>query len=157
MIKTNQSTSTGWVNLATFDRLDRATALQAFLEKEGCETQIHDERNLQKFWFLSPQQAGIHLRVRADSYTKAKQSLETKPEFLLEAITCPSCHSSRVQYPAMTRKNILPTVVAQTLVLLRVMERECYCEDCHHSWVRNRQASLPGRWRTRLRALVFQQ
>jgi len=34
----------------------------------------------------------------------------------------------------MTRKFILPTLIAHLLVLLRFMRRECYCEDCHYTW-----------------------
>jgi hypothetical protein len=36
----------------------------------------------------------------------------------------------------MTRKNALPTLVAQVAVALRLARHECYCESCHYTWVR---------------------
>jgi len=126
-----------WVTLATFDRPEEAQGLGQFLREEGITAQVHDERRLQKSWFLSRPIAGVHVRVPESSFEYAQNYLEINPaatRFLRRAIHCPSCNSVRVHYPQMTRKNILPTLVAHFLVLLGVMKREYYCESCHYTW-----------------------
>jgi Zn finger protein HypA/HybF involved in hydrogenase expression len=140
-----------WTCLATFNLPASARALKTILEKEKVEARIHDERKLQRFWFLAQPRAGIHVEVRQGSLEAAREFLATKPEaraVFKEAVHCPVCDSSRVQYPAMTRKNILPTIVAQCLVALRLTQHEFYCEDCHNTWRlpdgrRSRYAKLP--------------
>ena len=127
-----------WINVAAYDQVTAAKALQGFLEKEGFETRIHDGRGLQRYWFWTTPQAGIHVQVQGSSYKKVRECLEADPSalaFLQNAIRCPSCNSPRVQYPQMTHKFILPTLVAQIMVLFRIMKPECYCEDCHYTWV----------------------
>jgi hypothetical protein len=127
-----------WVNLATFNRPEEAQGFTQFLNKEGIEAQVQDERTLQKSWFWTRPVAGIHVRVPEASFEYAQNCLGINPaatRFLRRAVHCPSCNSVRVHYPQMTRKNVLPTLVAQLLVLLGVMKRECYCEACHYTWV----------------------
>ncbi len=136
-MKIKSDSSLFWTSVATFERLEHAQALQECLEKAGFEARTQDERKLQRYWFFSPQHCGVHVRVPTESLELAREFLATESaavRIMEEAIRCPSCHSSRVQYPQMTRKFILPTVVAHLLVLLRVMGRECYCEDCHYTW-----------------------
>jgi hypothetical protein len=127
-----------WATLASFNDPEEANALCEFLRQEGINTQVQDERRLQRWWFLAQPLAGIHVRVPGASFEDAQSILQGNPasvRFLRRAIRCPSCNSVRVQYPQMTRKNILPTLVAQGLVFMRVMKRECYCETCHYTWV----------------------
>ena len=135
----NTSPSThNWVNVAAYNQVTAAKALHSFLKKKGFEARIHDERGLQRYWFWTTPQAGIHVQAPEASYEKVRECLEAAPSaqaFLQKAIRCPSCNSSRVQYPQMTRKFVLPTLVAQLLVLLRVMKPECYCENCQNTWV----------------------
>jgi hypothetical protein len=38
-----------------------------------------------------------------------------------------------------TNQNVLPTLVAHGLVAFGLMRHECYCEDCHFTWVRGTQ------------------
>ena len=139
-MKTNRQHA--WVDVATFGRPNDAKAVQALLQREGLETQVHDERKLQSLWFLASHHAGVHVQVPKEDFERAKQCLDAVPGARM--IRCPSCHSSRVQYPAMTRKNLLPTVVAQMMILLRLTKREYYCEDCHYTWVNNRSRHLAG-------------
>jgi len=138
-MKSRSDSSLFWTNVATFERLEQAQELQRCLENAGLEALTQDERRLQRYWFLSPQHCGVHVRVPTESLELATEFLTTNSAavaLMAGAIRCPSCHSSRVQYPQMTRKFILPTLVAQFLVLLRIMDRECYCEDCHYTWAK---------------------
>src|SRR5689334_4370145 len=119
--------SHAWINLATFDRTPAAERLREWLSHEGIEARIQDERGLQRRWFLARPLAGVHVRVPETAFAQAQQLVETDPAAarLMEgAIRCPSCHSVRVQFPQMTRRNILPTLVAQVLVLTHVMHQE---------------------------------
>jgi hypothetical protein len=126
------------VNIATFDELADAEALKAILENNAIEAWVQDERRLQRFWFATQPQAGIHVRVPEPLLGRADECLKTKDaaSVLRSAVRCPSCHSYRVEYPAMTRKNALPTLVAQVAVALRLAQHECYCESCQYTWVR---------------------
>ena len=130
--------STALINVATFDEPDKATAFRQFLREEGIAAQVHDERRLQKNWFLTrSSHAGVHVRVPEHSFEFTQNLLEISPKaqsFLSRAIHCPSCNSARVQFPQMTRKNVLPTLMAQMLVLFGVMQQECYCEACQYTW-----------------------
>jgi len=53
------------------------------------------------------------------------------PAILEKAVHCPSCGSLRVNYPQMTRKFILPTVILHLGIIFRAIDHECYCESCH--------------------------
>jgi len=136
-MNTNPSTH-NWVNVAAYNQVTAAIALQGFLKKKGFEARIHDERGLQRYWFWTTPQAGIHVQAPGVSYENVRECLEADPSaeaFLQKAIRCPSCNSSRVQYPQMTHKFILPTLAAQLMMLLRILKPECYCEDCQNTWV----------------------
>ena len=132
-------------NIATFDEPADAEALKTVLKNGGVEAWVQDERRLQRFWFATHPQAGIHVRVPAPLLGRADECLKSNPGAALvlqQAVRCPSCHSYRVEYPAMTRKNALPTLVAQVAVALRLSRHECYCESCHYTWVRVLPKSL---------------
>jgi len=136
----NHSSVHSWLNVAVFDGFAAGEALRALLAKEGFVVRIHDERKLQRYWFLVPPQAGIYVQTPKDSLGAVQKFLDESAEarmLLRDSIRCPSCHSPNVQYPQMTRKFILPTIFAHVLILLRIMEPDCYCEDCHYEWVRS--------------------
>lgn len=128
-----------WSRLAAFDKLKPAQALVEFLEEHWFVVRLYDERKLQRFWFLARPIAGICVQVPEESAAAVRDFLATQPagdELLRTAIHCPSCESLHVQYPQMTRKNVLPTLVAHGMITLGLMQHECYCEDCHFTWVR---------------------
>lgn len=143
-MKSNQP-SHQWGNVAAYDEVAPAEALQRFLQQEGFESRVYDERNVQRMWFWAEPQAWAHVQVSGDRYTQAREFLENDTraqEALRAANHCPSCTSPNVQYPQMTRKFILPTLVAQVLIMLGFMEKECYCEDCHYTWVPSTPSAL---------------
>jgi hypothetical protein len=112
--------STAWINVASFDNPDEAIGLSMVLRDEGIDARVQDERTLQRIWFLTrPSRAGLHVCVPEHSFAFAQSYMEVSPvaeRFLRRALHCPSCHSARVHFPQMTRKNVLPTLVAQLLV-----------------------------------------
>ena len=135
----NVATDSPGVTVATFHERPTAEVFRDYLERKGMEANVQDERKLQRFWFLARPAAGVHVRVPREELGLGQELLgewEATVPKAYRSIHCPSCGSSRVQYPQMTRKFILPTLIAHLLVLLRIMERECYCEDCHYTWPR---------------------
>ena len=138
--KTNNESIYLWTDVAVFDDPEEANRFYGFLKTEGFDCRVHDERKLQRFWFWTPPQAGIQVQVAQKEFAAVEQWLDQTngaPSLLARAIRCPSCKSLRVRYPQMTRKFILPTIVAQLLVLSGLMKRECYCENCQYTWARN--------------------
>lgn len=137
-MKSDQThSSRAGANVATFDHLPNAEALSAFLIAHGIHAHVHDERRLQRWWFMAKPGAGLHVRVPQEELPLAERFLRVYPDaqrLLASAIHCPDCESCQVQYPAITRKNILPAIVAQTAVLFGLMDHECYCEKCQFTW-----------------------
>jgi hypothetical protein len=145
-MKTDKTfSSRAGANVATFDQLPNAEALSAFLIGHGIHAHVHDERRLQRWWFVAKPGAGLHVRVPQEELPLSERFLSTYPEaqrLLASAIRCPDCGSCQVQYPAITRKNILPALVAQTAVLFGLMDHECYCEKCQFTWPMRRRTGV---------------
>ena len=124
------------VPLATFNESEAARPLHERLQKAGIPAFIHDESRLQRFWFMSVPLAAIHVQVPQSRYLEARQRVEEWDHtdgILREAVRCPDCYSSRVEFPQLTRKFVTPGL-GTLLFLLRIIPREFYCFDCHHTW-----------------------
>ena len=124
------------VTVATFNEPQQAEPLKQRLERTGIKAEAHDERNLQRYWFMSETLAGIRLRVEKHYYQKARELLgewDRADGALRDAIHCPECKSSRVEYPQFTRKFVSPSIYA-VLCKLGVFEKKFYCEECHYTW-----------------------
>ncbi len=126
------------IMVAAFNDEISALELKRRLEAEGIPAFINDERKLQRFWFLAKVPfAGVKLEVaRADSVAAERKlrELHTREGALHDAIRCPSCGSLRVEYPQMTRKFILPTLVAHLLHMVGLLKHQFYCDDCQLTW-----------------------
>lgn len=130
-----------WANLAAFEKKSDADELHAHLARNGVEALVYDERNLQSWWFLSRPRIGVRVQVPSEDFYEVAEKVNGDPEakrILRKAVHCPSCESLKVEYPQMTRRFILPTLIAHLLVLLGIMKHSYYCEDCHYTWTKNR-------------------
>lgn len=126
-----------WVNIALFEDVHEGGALARILQGKGFEARVYYDKLLQTFLFLCPPRATFRAQVRRDDFKVATHFLNTQPEaapVLEHAIHCPSCGSLRVNYPQMTRKFFLPTLVLHLGIIFRVIEHEAYCDACHHTW-----------------------
>ena len=124
-----------WVNVAVFEKVNEGKMLEAFLTDIGIEARTYDDKALRYFLFLRPPHATYRVQVRNNDLKGVTELLESKAPVVLEkALHCPSCGSLRVNYPQMTRKFILPTVLLHLGIIFRVIGHECYCESCHHIW-----------------------
>lgn len=134
----NKHSLENWATVATYNDATDAERLRSFLAKEGFEAKVYDDRKMQRRWFLARRpHATYQTQVREARHEAATVLLKKHPSQLEEAIQCPNCDSLRVQYPQMTRKFILPTLLAHLFVAAGLMEHEYYCEACHHQWKRN--------------------
>src|ERR1043165_9696408 len=95
-----------WLTVATFNEPEDAESLRLRLQGAGFNAEIHDERNLQKWYFLAPALAGIRVRVPKEKQAAARDLVvqwDAKEGVLKKAIICPECHSSRIEYPQFSR------------------------------------------------------
>jgi hypothetical protein len=125
------------VTVLTFSEPETAQPVLKRLNDAGIPATLRDERNVQKYWFISEPLAGIKIQVHKADYQKTKDVLEKwatdEPHLMDEAIHCPECGSSEVDYPQFTRKFILPTAYA-ILCKLGMTRTEFYCTHCHFTW-----------------------
>lgn len=124
------------VTVLTFNEPESAEPIRKRLESAGIQANVYDERKMQKYRFISEPLAGIRLQVAKENYPRAKDLLhewDVAEGLCREAIHCPECGSSRVEYPQFTRKFVLPTV-GILLSAVGLIPRSFYCEDCHYTW-----------------------
>lgn len=63
------------MNFATFDTPAAAEALKSFLNRNGIDAHVQDERKLQLFWFLARPGADLHVRVPEPEFARAEELL----------------------------------------------------------------------------------
>lgn len=137
-----------WVNLAVFEEVEDAEALELALCRQGLAVRTHHDWLLQIFLFLCPPHATYHAQIRDNHFHKAMQFLSREKfaaGLLQRALRCPACGSLRVQYPQMSRHFFLPTLLLHIGIIFRIIEHEAYCESCHSLWhLPKKQIPLPG-------------
>lgn len=93
---------------------------------------------------MAAPKASFHVQVERKNFQDAERLLKNESVRGAEAaLHCPSCHSTRVQYPALTRKNILPGLVGWLLAVLHLQDHKYYCEACHYTWPQPKPDSKP--------------
>jgi hypothetical protein len=124
-----------WTDLAVYESLTDGQSLTQQLADQGFEARAYDDKAFRYFLFLRPPQITYRVQVHRDDATAAAGFLATKnPAVLGRAIHCPDCGSLHINYPQMTRRFILPTVLLHLGIIFRVIQHEAYCEHCHFTW-----------------------
>lgn len=123
------------ITVLTFNNMEPAIAMRRRLREAGIPAEIYDESQVQKYWFLSKPLASIRLQVNHPDYERARHLLADwiGEGALREAIHCPECGGSRVEYPQFSRKFILPAAGA-LLCAVGLIQREFYCQECQWTW-----------------------
>jgi hypothetical protein len=124
------------VPLATFNELEPARQLQQRLLAAKIGATINDESKIERFWFMSAPLAAIHIEVPQREYLHARRTIEEWDKAdggLRQAVRCPECGSSRIEFPQLTRKFITPTLL-RFFIWLRILQKEFYCLDCQFTW-----------------------
>ncbi len=130
------SSSPQWTTIATFNRLADARELVKWLKAEDLQARVYDERILQRLWFWVHPKAGIHVQVDKSMCEAAERVFQRLDTLAKRAVRCPQCNSSRVQYPAVTRKNMLPAIMDHLFSMFGQTPAAYYCESCHLTWNR---------------------
>ena len=124
-----------WHDIALFESFDAGKALETFLRDNGFEARTYDDKWFRYFLFLRPPRITYHIQVRKNRLPEVGKLLGMHPPTVInQAIHCPSCSSLHVNYPQMTRRFVLPTVVLHVGIIFRVIDHQYYCEHCHHMW-----------------------
>ncbi|MDB6020864.1 MAG: hypothetical protein JWQ04_721 [Pedosphaera sp.] len=126
------------ITIATFNTPAQAEPLKRRLEEAHFHAEMRDESRMERLWFVAHPLAGIRVKVPSSEYENARQLLrvwDTETGILREAVRCPECGSSRVEYPQHTRKFFLPNLLG-LLSGLGLLEKEFYCDDCQYTWPR---------------------
>src|SRR5260221_14083378 len=111
-----------WVNVAISKDVRDGRRLEMDLKDKGFEMRTYNDKLLQCFLFLCPPHATIRVQVRGNDLEKVACFLDHEPAtsvLLQRAIRCPSCGSLRVQYPQMTRRFLLPTLLLHLGIIFR--------------------------------------
>ena len=123
------------VTIATYNEPAKAKKLKDKFNAAGVKADLHNEANLQTYAFMSKPKASAHVMVEEKDFQRAHNLMveweAADPD--VAAVRCPQCNSTRVQYPQMTRKFLMPGLAA-ILLALKVFPKEFYCEDCHFTW-----------------------
>ncbi len=136
--------SNEFVLVATFHERAEAEKLRALLVAGGMPAQLQAENTLQKYGFLGTMQPGIRVEVPGRFLEGTRKILARRQaaECLKKAMHhCPACDSTRVQYPAVMRKNMVSALVTRLLVLLHLAQHKYYCEDCHFTWAEKTESA----------------
>jgi len=126
------------ITLATFHEPEKAEPLKRRLEASHIPAVIHDESAMERLWFVKLPLAGVKLKVRACDFETARRLMHIWDETdgaLGDAVRCPECGSSQIEYPQFTRKFVLPNLVG-LLSAVGLVEKEFYCQACHFTWPR---------------------
>ena len=140
------------VTIATFNEPDKAKRLKQRFQEAGIRADIHNEGHLQQMAFMSRPQANAKVTVEDADFERAQNLMiewETSdPEIASAMIRCPQCGSSNIEYPQMTRKFLLPTLLLHLGIIFRVIVHEAYCESCHWLWsLPRKRVSAPAKAR----------
>jgi len=133
------------VTVATFNEPSKAEPLKQKLQKAGIHAEICDESKYEWSWFVAKPLAGIRLKVRRKDFESVRRLMrewDLIDGVLREAVRCPQCGSSRIEYPQFTRKFLLPNLVGLASVI-GIIDKEFFCQDCEYTWPKDAKPQWP--------------
>jgi hypothetical protein len=125
------------ITVATFNEREPADHIAVRFREAGIAAEVYDESHEQK-WKLFNLHPRAHMRVRVHTAEESRalalmeEWKHTVPE-LAQAIKCPECGSSRIEFPQFSRRTIMGALPA-ALAATGVIAREYYCVSCHFTW-----------------------
>lgn len=124
------------VTVATYNDRTPAENLVRRLREAGFDSHLHDESAEQKWklFNLTPR-AHLRVRVRANEEDRALEQVAqwSREASLDDAIQCPECGSSRIEFPQFSRRTIVGALPA-ALAAAGVIEQDYYCQSCQYTW-----------------------
>ena len=129
-------------HIATFYKRPPARALKDRFQAAGIPAWVKDDSLLQRLVFWTRPFAFIKVYVDGRQFQRARDLLgrwNQEDHVLDAAVRCPECGSPRVEYPQFTRKFVTPLLI-EWMISLGAGEKDCYCLDCHYTWIRRAKA-----------------
>ncbi|SRR5581483_11390848 len=125
------------ITVATFNSERPAEALRNRLTDAGIRAEVLDESGTQMLFF-STTEPRAHMRVRVpkvdnDRVLALMKEWDAKDGVLREAVRCPQCGSSHIEYPQFSRRTGMAWFFG-VLAAMRLIPREYFCEDCKFEW-----------------------
>jgi hypothetical protein len=123
--------------IATFNERQPADVLCHRLREAGYNADLFDESHAQK-WLLMNVKPRAHMRVRVPK-DQAEAAMQTLREWdaadgaMKDAVRCPQCHSSRVEYPQFSRRTLMSALPAAAAAA-GIIDRQFFCEACGYTW-----------------------
>src|ERR1044071_9453290 len=133
------------VTVATFNEPSKAEPLRQKLEKAGIHSEVFDESKYEWFWFVTKPVAGIRLKVHKRDFDEARRRIrewDAAGDVLRDAVRCPQCGGSRIEYPQFTRKFFLPNLVGLASVM-GMIDKEFFCQECEFTWPKDVRPPWP--------------
>lgn len=126
-----------YLTIATFNDREPADRIANRLREAGFNADVFDESAAQK-WLLLNISPKAHMRVRVDKDDgeRAMEQLrqwDGQDSAMSEAVKCPQCSSSRIEYPQFSRRTLMSAFPA-ALAAAGVIEKDYYCEACSFTW-----------------------
>ena len=126
-----------YLTVATFNAREPAERIAARLREAGFKSDVFDESDAQRFLMLNMEpKAHMRVRVDKDDGERAIQLLnewDKQDGAMRDAVRCPQCGSSRIEYPQFSRRTLMSALPAAAAAM-GLVEREYYCEACSYTW-----------------------
>jgi hypothetical protein len=126
-----------YLTVATFNEREPADLIAARLREAGFKSDVFDESDAQRFLMLNMEpRAHMRVRVDKDDGDRAIQMLnewDQKDGAMRDAVKCPQCGSSRIEYPQFSRRTLMSAIPAAAAAI-GLVDKEYYCEACSFTW-----------------------
>ena len=126
-----------YLTVATFNEREPADKIAIRLRDAGFHVDVFDESDAQRYLLLNLEpKAHMRVRVSAEEGDRAIQQLnewDKADNALSDAVRCPQCRSSRIEYPQFSRRTLMSAFPAAAAAV-GLVERKFYCEKCHFTW-----------------------
>ncbi len=124
------------ITIAAFNDAAPAEGLKNRLRDAGVHAEVADDSGAQAIFFLSSRpRAHMRVQVLKEEYANAGRLIQQweKDGVMAEAVRCPQCGSSRIEYPQFSRRTAGSFFFA-LLAAARLIPRQYFCEDCQFTW-----------------------
>jgi len=125
------------LRIAVFNERAPAETICDRLRAAGFSADVIDESQTQKMLLMNRKpRAHMQVRVPKGDEDRAAQLLrdwDAVDGALRDAVRCPQCASSRVDYPQFSRRTLMSAFPA-AIAAAGIIERQFYCEACGFTW-----------------------
>jgi len=125
------------LRIAVFNERAPAEAIADRLRAAGITAEVFDETQTQKMLLMNMKpRAQMHVRVPRVDSERAIELLnqwDREDGAMKEAVRCPQCGSSKIDYPQFSRRTLMSAFPA-AIAAAGIIERQFSCEACRFTW-----------------------